>query len=184
MNASAQIRPVQLDTDPDDFCRTYINYVWRCLRHLRVPAADLPDATQDVLVAATRNLHKYEGRGSVKSWLYGFAKYVSKSYGRSAWREQRKRDALEHVTPDCGCDPIAALEGEQSAIALLNSLLAELDEDKRYVYILADIEEIPIVDIAREIGVKTNTLHTRLFAARKQMRAAAARYLAHQSIQP
>lgn len=135
-------------------------------------------------MAATRNLHKYEGRSSVKAWLYGFAKYVSKSYGRNSWREQRKRDAFEHANPDCGCDPIAALEDEQYAITVLNSLLAELDEDKRHIYVLAVIEEIPIVDIAREIGVKTNTLYTRLHAARKQMHAAAARYLATESTKP
>src|SRR5687768_12204599 len=73
-----------------DFDEVYAEnfpFVWRCLRALGVPQALLDDATQDVFVVVHRQLDAFEGRSSVRTWLYGIARKVAFNHRR---RQQRK----------------------------------------------------------------------------------------------
>ncbi|MFO7562801.1 MAG: sigma-70 family RNA polymerase sigma factor [Enhygromyxa sp.] len=154
--------------------REHFEFVWRSLRRLGAPEHALDDATQDVFLVAARRLDDFEGRSSVRTWLFGIAMRVVRTQRRSSWRHRRKVEALAAVSGDSPPgDPMA----QRDAQRLLLSLLDQLDDDKRAVYVLAELEGMTAVEIAEGLGAKVNTIYTRLRAARQQLRAAAAKHL-------
>ena len=56
----------------------------------------------------------------------------------------------------------------------------ELDHDKRVAFVLVELEGMTAVEVAAAAGVNVNTIYTRLRAARKQLREAAAAYMAEE----
>ena len=63
-------------------------------------------------------------------------------------------------------------------VRLLERLLAELDEDKRTLLILSELEQWTLREIAEAFGSNPNTIHSRLHAAKKAFAEALARSLA------
>jgi RNA polymerase sigma-70 factor (ECF subfamily) len=154
--------------------REHFEFVWRSLRRLGAPEHALEDATQDVFLVAARRLDEFEGRSSIRTWLFGVAMRVVRTQRRTSWRHQRKVDALATAKPDSpDTDPMA----QRDAQRLLLALLEQLDDDKRAVYVLAELEGMTVVEIAEGLGANVNTIYTRLRAARQQLRAAAAKHI-------
>ena len=60
--------------------------VWRGLHRLGVPDALVDDATQDVFLKVHCHLHEFEGRSSVRSWVFGIAVNVAREHRRRARR--------------------------------------------------------------------------------------------------
>jgi len=60
----------------------------------------------------------------------------------------------------------------------LHALLEELDESKREVLVLAQLEEMTVPEIAEVLGANVNTIYARLRAARAEFEAAHARHRA------
>jgi RNA polymerase sigma-70 factor (ECF subfamily) len=56
------------------------------------------------------------------------------------------------------------------------ALLAELDEPKREVFVLAEVEEMTMPEIASALEIPLNTAYSRLRAARQAFEAALARH--------
>ena len=71
-------------------------------------------------------------------------------------------------------DPQRLLERTR-ARALLDELLDTLDDDKRQVFVLYEIEELPMREVIEIVGCPLQTGYSRLHAARKQLKQAAKR---------
>jgi RNA polymerase sigma-70 factor (ECF subfamily) len=68
-------------------------------------------------------------------------------------------------------DQTAQAEG----VRLLHKLLDELDDEKRAVFVLAELEQMSAPEIADAISVNLNTVYARLRAARRDFEQAVAR---------
>jgi RNA polymerase sigma-70 factor (ECF subfamily) len=156
--------------------REHFGFVWRSLRRLGVPRAALEDLTQDVFVVAARRLDDFEGRSSVHTWLFGIAMRVFLTRRRSEWRHSRKLDELAQQDEPSG-DPIATHDAQHTLLALLD----QLDDEKRAIYVLAELEGFTVVEIAEGLEANVNTVYTRLRAARAQLQKAADRLAAEGS---
>ena len=66
------------------------------------------------------------------------------------------------------------------AVRALHEILATLDEDKREVFVLAELEQMTVPEIADAISVNLNTVYSRLRAARQAFDQAVTRRLAAQ----
>jgi RNA polymerase sigma-70 factor (ECF subfamily) len=66
------------------------------------------------------------------------------------------------------------------ALRVLDGLLAHLDEDKREVFVLAEIEQMTAAEIAEIIEANANTVGSRLRAARQEFEKALLRFRAHE----
>jgi RNA polymerase sigma-70 factor, ECF subfamily len=149
---------------------TNADYVWRSLRRLGVPPSDLPDLSHDVFVVAWKQrAHLDQGR-STKAWLFGVAFRVASSHRRRSWFRRRKDWEIDTVAGS-GVDP------EQQAVlqAELNRLQTALEEvplKVRGVLLLHDFDEVPLKDIATELGLKLQTAYSQLALARKRFRQA------------
>ena len=58
---------------------------------------------------------------------------------------------------------------------VLQKLLDELDDDRRAVFVLAELEQMSAPDIADALGVNVNTVYARLRAARRDFEQGVAR---------
>jgi RNA polymerase sigma-70 factor (ECF subfamily) len=150
-----------------DFDRLYddhFEFVWRNLRRLGVPMSSLDDATQDVFVVALRRLSDFAHRSSSKTWLAGIAIRVAANYRRRL----RRKGGLEPLTEaiqDCRPGPEIHL-AQFEALRQLEAILATLDDDKREVFVLAELEGMTAPEIAEVANTNLNTVYSRLRAAR------------------
>lgn len=154
-------------------------FVWRTVRRLGVPERSVDDAVQDTFIVVHRKLGEFEGRASLRSWLFGIARRVAKDHRRRVQRKERT-DEL----PDGGvADPRGRSPMEQAAhneaVALLHELLAAMPEAKREVFVLAELEQMSAPEIADALDVKLNTVYSRLRTAREEFNKAVERRRAH-----
>jgi len=168
-----------------DFDRLYdetFAFVWRTARRMGVPESALDDVCQDVFVAVHRRLAEFEGRSSVRTWVFGILMNVVLVHRRTLARKSPAHRSFGGVLdPDSVADERQGPHEEVSdaeAVRIARWLLEQLDDEKRTVFILAELEEIPVPEIAEGLAVNVNTVHARLRAARRQFAAAAARHRA------
>jgi RNA polymerase sigma-70 factor (ECF subfamily) len=76
-------------------------------------------------------------------------------------------------------DPTVALERVE-ALRILDRLLAQLDDDKREVFVLAEVEQMSVAEIAEILEANINTVASRLRAARQEFEKALLRFQARE----
>ena len=64
------------------------------------------------------------------------------------------------------------------AVRLLHAILDEMDDERREVFVMAELEQMPMPEIAVAVGINVNTAYARLRAARASFEAALARHRA------
>jgi len=147
-------------------------FVWRILRRLGVKPADVEDVCQEVFLIVHRKLPEFQHRSAVQTWLYGIALRCASGYRR---RAAVAREVLGHVDDSVvGAVQVDSIENRQ-ARALLDRILDDLDEDKRAVFVLYELEEIGMAEVAAIIGCPLQTAYSRLHAARAAVENATAR---------
>ncbi len=153
--------------------RAYSVFVWRVLLRLGVADADLDDVAQEVFLGVHRNLHNFEGRCTLRTWIYGICHRRALDYRR---RASVRPDLYADEPPEQSVDA-AQEQGVVAAQARehLCRVLDELDDDKRTVFVLFDVEGIPMEEIAEIVGCPLQTAYSRLYAARRKLEAALAR---------
>jgi RNA polymerase sigma-70 factor, ECF subfamily len=156
------------ETLPDALERLYsehFDFVWRSLRRLGIDTQHIDDAVQDVFIVSLRRRHEFRGQSSDRTWLYGIATNVSHEYRRKARRAAHTTPMTDEHTAH-GPSPLEQASSSQS-LRLIDTLLASLDEPKRHVFILAELEQMSAPEIASALGIKPNTVYSRLRAARQ-----------------
>ena len=161
---------------------SYFSFVWRSARRLGVHEAQADDVVQEIFVVVHRQLAAFEGRSSIKTWLFGITLNVVRAHRRSL--RTRPPHALspgpevdpETLTDATGGPHEAVLKAE--AAKLLDRILDGLDDDKRAVFILAELEQLSAPEIASALEIPMNTVYSRLRLARQEFAAAAARHRA------
>lgn len=139
-------------------------HVWRAVRSLGVREADVEDVCQDVFLIVHRRLGGFEGRSTVRTWIYGIALRVVADYRKKA---HRKRERLTDALPDTIVPaPQEQLAADRQAWVALDRLLDLLSEDRRRVFVLYELEELPMREVAGLVGCPLQTAYTRLEAAR------------------
>jgi RNA polymerase sigma-70 factor (ECF subfamily) len=141
----------------------HASFVWRVLRRLGVPEADVDDAVQEAFLIVHRKLAGYEERGSVRAWLFTIARQVASHHRRGEARRGR-REAYSQP-PVLDEDPHEAAVRREAA-SIVRAFLDELDEERGIVFFLADVEGMAVPEIASSLGVNLNTVYGRLRAAR------------------
>lgn len=167
--------------DFDALYEEHFDLVWRTARRLGIPESAADDVVQDTFVVLHRRLSEYDGETPVRRWLIGILTRVVADHRR---RHRRKEAAnvphpeeSERALASASPAPSADLE-QAEAVRLLDALLGELDEDKREVLVLAQLEELTVPEIAELLGANVNTIYARLRTARREFDAAHARHRA------
>jgi RNA polymerase sigma-70 factor (ECF subfamily) len=153
-------------------------YVWRVLRSLGVAEADLPDVCQETFLVVHRRYEEFEGRSTLRTWICGVALRVASDYrGKAYRRREQPRDTLPELEEAAAQH--VAVERRQ-AWQQLDALLAGLGEDQRRVFVLYEVEQLPMKDVAAIVACPLSTAYSRLHAAREVVREALARLRAEE----
>jgi RNA polymerase sigma-70 factor (ECF subfamily) len=169
---------------PPSFQETYARHfddVWRMVGHLGVPEADREDVVQDVFLIVLRRLATFEGRSSLRTWLYGITLRVVRDRRRSGRRMARHHepcDADVATVVDVGRATPLESAAKNQAVALLAQLLDALDHDRRDVFIMVELEQMTVPEAAELLGDNVNTVYTRLRLARSDFERALDRHRA------
>jgi RNA polymerase sigma-70 factor, ECF subfamily len=144
------------------------SFVWRVLARLNIPAADLPDVSQEVFLSVHRLLPTFERRCSVTTWLYGICVRVASTHRR---RLLRRREQLTSAPPEGSSGAVlsADLAFERGR---LERVLFQLPDEQAHVFILYELEELTMPEVAAALGYPLQTAYSRLYAARKAVLAA------------
>ncbi len=161
-----------LTLDFDQIYRDHFAFVWRTLRRLGVRPAGLDDAAQEVFLVVHRRLEDFDGRVALRSWLFGIAHRIALAQRRSARRTDAEPLPVE-LRGGARTPHDQAIASE--AVQFLDSFLETLGDAQRSVFILVEFEQMSVPEIASALGVKLNTVYSRLRLAREAFRRAVAR---------
>lgn len=154
--------------------REYFQYVWALLGRLGVPRSQLEDVTQEVFLVLHRRRSEFRGDASVRTWLHGIALHTARRHRAKQMRRASKAGSIE---PGPAPRTPEAEVGARRELQRLDRLLATLGDEQREVFVLAEIAELSAPEIAELLGVKLNTVYSRLRLARRRVRRALDRTL-------
>ena len=155
----------------------HFEMVWR-LAASRVPAAALDDVVQEVFLVVHRKLPDFEGRSSVRTWLYGIVRWVVRDYVRHHGHRPIGTPLDEEPAGESE-SPSDALARKQ-ALAVLDEALEKMTEEQREAFLLMEVEQMTSREAAEMLEVNDNTVRTRVRAARAIFAAAVTRFRAKQ----
>jgi RNA polymerase sigma-70 factor (ECF subfamily) len=153
----------------DDIYREHASSVIGFLRRFGISSSDVHDVNQEVFLAVHQQLGSFEGNCALKTWVLRIA--IHKAYdclrrNRKApiyWGDQPvERPADSDQESVCACDEFGVL---------LMRALDKLSLEQREVFVLYELEGLPMKDVALAAGCMLFTAYTRLREARRRVRA-------------
>jgi RNA polymerase sigma-70 factor (ECF subfamily) len=179
VEAAPSPRRVSVDeASYEEIYKEHFDFVWRNVRRLGVSEASADDAVQDVFLVVHRRLAEFEGRSTIRTWLFGILSRVARDHRRSRLRQDNKVTAVAAEAKADAPPTPADLAARREAEGILENLLEEIDEEKREIFVLVELEQMSVADVADTLALNLNTTHARLRAARQQFEAAVARFRA------
>jgi RNA polymerase sigma-70 factor (ECF subfamily) len=161
--SAAAEAPRPRPSEAETLYREHHAFVWRNARRLGAGDDWVDDAVHEIFLVAARRLLEFESRSSVRTWLFAIALRVVRRMKRDRARYASKVRAFSTTRGD----EVAASPEERSESArYLRSLLARLDEPRRIVVILVELEGMTALEVAAATGAKQGTVESRLRSAR------------------
>ncbi len=170
----------QSTIDAGALFRRHASFVANFLARLGVERTELDDVVQEVFMVAHRRGGFVPGPARPTTWLADIALKVN------ANRMRRLRRARVHAqaeiverAEDRRASPSEVLEHRRS-IDRVQQALEALDDDRRAVFVLFELEGESCEAIAAGMGIPVGTVYSRLHTARRKFRKAHARLVARQ----
>jgi RNA polymerase sigma factor (sigma-70 family) len=169
----------------ESLMRTYNGKLFRIARAILKDDQDAEDALQDAYLEAYRHLDEFRGASELSTWLTRIV--VNQALMRL--RKEKRRSSIvpfrtgtstdaespETQVPDITSESpsAAAIRGETRRI--LERRIDELPASFRTVFIMREVEDMGVDEIAECLSISPATVRTRVFRARALLRAALAR---------
>jgi RNA polymerase sigma-70 factor (ECF subfamily) len=156
----------------------HFDSLWRFLRQLGLPESDVDDGVQEVLMVAARRLADIQ-IGSERAFLMSSAVRVASTLRRARARRRELIDDELFDLADLGPSPEASLDLNRSR-RLLDAVLDQLPTPLRAIFVLYELEELTMAEIAALLDLPPGTVASRLRRARarfdKKIRAIEAEF--------
>ena len=162
--------------DPTAFEQIYRRHaemVFNLALRMTGDAEEAADVSQETFLRVHRYCGKFQGRSSLKTWIYRVAVNCCRSRFRRdrTWRTRILSGSLERVeqVPDTRRGPedhtLARDRGET-----VTQALGRLPEPFREAVVLRDLEGLAYEDIARVLGIRIGTVRSRIARGRDRLR--------------
>jgi RNA polymerase sigma-70 factor, ECF subfamily len=136
--------------------------VWRFFRRRVGDAGRAEELVHDVFVVVLQNAPRYEDRSAFRSYLFGIAYRLLLAY-------RRKHVNAPHLPEP---DDLQGRSIDPDAGLWVRRALATLEPDAREVLMLREYDDLSYQEIADLLRIPLNTVRSRLFRARMDMKAA------------
>jgi RNA polymerase sigma-70 factor (ECF subfamily) len=141
-------------------------YVVRALRRLGVGEADVEDQAHEVFLLVHKKLDELDEDRPVRPWLFAFCFRVAANHRRKVRRAPIGASPPTHEAVDPSPRSDERLEIEEDRRLVL-AALDVLDLDRRAVFVMHCLDEVPIPEVAATLGIPLGTAYTRLRASKK-----------------
>jgi RNA polymerase sigma-70 factor, ECF subfamily len=157
--------------------RRHDRYLYRVARSMR-DHQEAEDVVQQTYLNAFTKIVDFRGEANLRTWLTRIA------LNEALWRKRRQRlhvalgeidTAQERVRSQIYLSPMtqATPEGEAARSQIrqiLESAIDDLPPAFRTVLVMRDVEEATVEETAKILGIKAETVRTRLHRARNMLR--------------
>ncbi len=149
---------------------------WSVLRN----HADAEDVVQESYLKAFRAIERFSGQSSLSTWLTRITLNTALDARRARIRRQsaldtedvvlleQYRSSQSSVTTATRAPDYHVMKNEFSKI--LKAAVERLPDPYRMVFVLREIEDLPISEVATILSIQDSTVKSRLFRARRQLR--------------
>lgn len=137
--------------------------VYAFLTRFGVRTAEVEDAVHDTFIAALRRANTFDMKRPVRPWLLGIAFRVAVARSRGGRAKEELGEVPDSV--DSAPNPEQSFKNRQ-AEQLAQQALLRIPEEQRSVFVLHDLQDIPMVDIATAMDAPLATTYSRLRLAR------------------
>lgn len=163
----------------DEIVRRESRHVWRALRRYGVPERLCADALQEVFAILHRRLPELDGQERIGAWLMGVARRVAAKFRQRDQREplMNRDESKSPPMADPQADPETAIADREILLKLLDTL----PQEQRDVWVMHELEQLTVPEIAAELSIPEGTAATRLRIARRDLEAARVRLAAQDS---
>lgn len=161
----------------------YQNRVYGFVRRMVSDGEDAADIAQEVFIRAFQNIHRFDGRSSIRTWLFRIAHNLCVDRSRRSRRAPAEM-RIDAFHGDEEAFEIADLRGSPEGVVLEDELalamergIATLSEKLRSVLLLHDRDDLSYEQIAEVLNVPLGTVKSRLFLARSHLQSVMKTYL-------
>lgn len=137
----------------------------------------------EVMLAVWRGACHFANQSRVSTWIFGIARHKALDAVRRSGRPDHKAVTIDDL-PDLPSQqetPIEQIQREQLATVMRQALCA-LSPEHQEVLRLVFYEELPYEDIALLLGIPENTVKTRVFYAKQQLKRQITRSISRESV--
>jgi RNA polymerase sigma-70 factor, ECF subfamily len=153
--------------------------VYNLAARLLGDSEEAKDLAQEVFLQVYRTIGRFEGRSSVKTWIYRIV--VNQCHNRRRWWHRRRRDQMRPIEdltprdearlartqPDSG--PLHDLARREKT-QLVQAALDAIAFDQRAVLVLREVDGLSCDEISQALGLPVGTVKSRLARGREALR--------------
>lgn len=150
----------------------HFEVLWRFLRRLGITEHDADDAVQEVVLVVARKLDQVEV-GSERSFLLSTAVRVASTFRRTLRNRREVDDAGLVELPSNELDPETLAEKQRLRV-VLQGVLNQMPMELRAVFVLYELEELTMAEIAQTLSLPPGTVASRLRRSRELFESMAA----------
>ncbi len=135
---------------------------------------DAEDVTQETFITAFRKLDKFESRSSFYTWLHRIAFNAAIDLQRRKKRTKNQFVSSEMIdtaepTGQKTSSPASIVMAKET-VSQVQLALSRLDEERRNIIVLRDLQGIDYAEIASMLDIPVGTVRSRLHRARIELR--------------
>lgn len=138
------------------------------------------DLVQETFLLAFRKWDQFQGRARASTWLYTIASRICQRQREKQAREKMRMRSLDDLLPfaestvaaETASERIEQLEEREAVLREVEDAIAELPAAFRMPLVLKEIAGLSLADISAALGVRVETVKTRLHRARLAVRKA------------
>jgi RNA polymerase sigma-70 factor (ECF subfamily) len=150
----------------DDLLRVHQPMIWAICRRITADDHGAADAAQEAMIAVVKNLSRFDGRSTVRTWIYRIATNAA----LDELRRRRRR-------PDVATDEFLGAHAEVSLDAsaqipdrlLVDEALRRLPADFRAAVVLRDLVDLDYAEIGEILGIPPGTVRSRIARGRRHL---------------
>jgi RNA polymerase sigma-70 factor (ECF subfamily) len=160
------------DRPVEELFHRYQNVVWRVCYSFMRNSQDAEDLTQDVFLRVYRNLSSFEGRSSLKTWIYRIAINTCQNEIRRLKRRPQLAEADLQTVAEY-LPTATTTESEWQKLNLqgqLTTAFSQLRPEEYDILTLRDVEERPYSEIAELLSINLSAAKMRAKRARESLR--------------
>lgn len=163
----------------EELLRNYQDPVYSLVYRLLNQQVDAPDVVQEVFLKVYRNLNHFQGKSTLKTWIYRIA--VNEAYNHRRWFSRHKKNEVglaaeeEHsrgladILPD-RCRSPFELTADHETRAMIEVALTRINPVFRSAVVLRDIEDLSYEEIADVLQISLGTVKSRILRGREALR--------------